>query len=134
MADLVQRVDAIYEGRIIYTPSSFLDIIPDRYKKKPISLYDPRKASLLNQYRLIVPRNRHILEMMQFITLLVLYLAFMAERDPTRLSMLEICFTVFAFGWVLDQFATILEHGWYVSAPVNINSRHHFSRTRCHFS
>jgi len=107
-----QSVDAIYEGRIIYTPSSFLDIIPDRYKQKPISLYDPRGESLLNQYRLIVPRTRNILEITQFVILLTLYLAFMAERDASRFSVLEICFAIYAFGWVLDQFATILEHGW----------------------
>ncbi|KAH8893769.1 hypothetical protein GQ53DRAFT_840109 [Thozetella sp. PMI_491] len=107
-------VDAIYDGRVIYTPSSFIDIIPDRYKQKPISLYDPREASLLNQYRLIVPRTRNYLEIFQFVILLLLYLAFMAERDAKQLSILEICFTVFAFGWALDQFATILEHGWNV--------------------
>lgn len=105
-------IDAIYEGRVIYTPSSFMDIIPDRYKQKPISLYDPRAASLLNQYRLIVPRTRNLLEIMQFCILLFLYLLFMAEREPSKLSILEIAFSVYAFGWVLDQFATMLEHGW----------------------
>ncbi|CCC06219.1 hypothetical protein SMACR_00436 [Sordaria macrospora] len=107
-------VDAIYEGRVIYSPSSFLDLIPDRYKQKPISLYDPRDAPLLNQYRLIVPRTRNILEIIQFIILLALYLAFMSEREAGRVTTLEVCFTVYAFGWVLDQFATILEHGWHV--------------------
>ncbi|KAH8676003.1 hypothetical protein BX600DRAFT_377565 [Xylariales sp. PMI_506] len=107
-------IDAIYTGHIIYTPSTFLDLIPDRYKQKPISLYEPREAPLLNQYRLIVPRTRNILEVIQFITLLCLYLAFMAERDPSYLSPLEAAFSIYAFGWVLDQFATILEHGWNV--------------------
>lgn len=105
-------IDAVYEGLIIYTPSSFMDIIPDRYKQKPISLYNPREASLLNQYRLIVPRTRNILEIIQFCTLLLLYISFMSERDPTRVSILEIAFAVYAFGWVLDQVATMLEHGW----------------------
>lgn len=105
-------IDAVYEGLIIYTPSSFMDIIPDRYKQKPISLYNPREASLLNQYRLIVPRTRNILEIIQFCTLLVLYISFMSERDPTRVSILEAAFAVYAFGWVLDQVATMLEHGW----------------------
>lgn len=105
-------IDAIYEGRVIYTPSSFINIIPDRYKQKPISLYDPRASSLLNQYRLIVPRTRNILEIMQFIILLILYVLFMAERDPTTFSIFEVIFSVYSFGWVLDNFATILEHGW----------------------
>lgn len=89
-----------------------MDLIPDRYKQKPIALYEPREAPLLNQYRLIVPRTRNILEIVQFITLLGLYLAFMAERDAAYLSPLELAFSTYAFGWVLDQFATILEHGW----------------------
>lgn len=116
-------MDAIYEGRVIYSPSSFLDLIPDRYKQQPISLYDPRDAPLLNQYRLIVPRTRNILEIIQFVILLALYLAFMSERDAGTVTILEMCFTVYAFGWVLDQFATILEHGWYVKPLLYCPSR-----------
>ncbi|KAF3223230.1 hypothetical protein TWF192_010487 [Orbilia oligospora] len=41
-------VNAIYIGRIVYTPTTFVDIIPDNYKYRPISLYDPRKAPFLN--------------------------------------------------------------------------------------
>ncbi|KAI1128892.1 nonselective cation channel [Nemania abortiva] len=107
-------VDAIYIGQIVYTPSTFLDLIPDRYKRKPISLYQPHKEPLLNQYRLIVPRTRNALEITQFVILLVLYLLSMVERNPNHFSVFEIAFAVYAFGWALDQFATILEHGWSV--------------------
>ncbi|KAI1083176.1 nonselective cation channel [Whalleya microplaca] len=86
-------IDAIYIGKVIYTPSTFLNTIPDRYKMRPISLYEPQKEPLLNQYRLIVPRTRNMLEIGHI---------------------LEMAFSVYAFGWVLDQFATILEHGWNV--------------------
>ncbi|KAK4127090.1 hypothetical protein N657DRAFT_567097 [Parathielavia appendiculata] len=109
-------VDAIYEGRVVYTPSSFMDLIPDRYKQRPISLYNPREGPLLNHYRLVVPRTRKYLEIMHFVVLLGLYLAFMSERDATMISDLELCFTVYACGWVLDQFATLLAHGWDVYA------------------
>ncbi|KAK2591248.1 hypothetical protein QQS21_011056 [Conoideocrella luteorostrata] len=105
-------VSAIYEGRIIYTPSTFWDIIPDHYKLKPISLYDPRESPLLNQYRLIVPRNRNILEQVQFAFLLTLYIGVMLVREEGKLTVLEAAFAVYAFGWGLDQFATILAHGW----------------------
>lgn len=64
-------VDAIYTGRVVYTPISFIGILPDHYKHKPISIYDPRKHDLLNQYRLAVPRIRNIHEVAQFLTLLV---------------------------------------------------------------
>ncbi|KAI1407824.1 nonselective cation channel [Hypoxylon sp. FL1857] len=103
-------VNAIYIGQVIYTPSTF-----GEYKiGRPISLYEPREAPLLNQYRLIVPRTRNVLEIIQFIILLTVYLLFMLERKPEYLSSLEIAFAVYAFGWVLDQFATILAHGWNV--------------------
>lgn len=108
-------VNAIYEGRIVYTPSTFWDIIPDHYKLKPISIYDPRDSPLLNQYRLIVPRTRNILESIQFAILLLLYVGVMVQRKKDTFTFLEGAFAVFAFGWGLDQFATILAHGWYVS-------------------
>ncbi|KAJ9647299.1 hypothetical protein H2201_003898 [Coniosporium apollinis] len=107
-------VEAVYRGRIVYTPTSFIDILPDHYKHKPISLYDPRKAPLLNQYRLIVPRTRNIIEICQFAVLLVLYVLAMTCRDHTTFNRYELCFCVYAAGWVLDEFASILEHGWQV--------------------
>lgn len=109
-------VDAIYKGRIVYTPTSFIDIIPDRYKHKPVSLYDPKKSPLLNQYRLVVPRTRNLIEVWQFIILLVLYVTVMVRRDTLRqdFQITELIFCIYAFGWVLDQFASILEHGWQV--------------------
>lgn len=108
----MKRVDAIYIGQIVYTPSTFLNLIPDRYKRKPISLYQPHKEPLLNQYRLIVPRTRNTLEIIQFVVLLLLYLLSMLERNPNHLGAFELAFAIYAFGWALDQFATILEHGW----------------------
>ena len=99
-------VNAIFEGRVIYTPTSFIDILPDHYKQKPISLYNPRKAPLFNQYRLIVPRTRNILEVYQFIILLVLFLLVMSNRDASTFGMVELCFIIYTLGWVLDQFVS----------------------------
>ncbi|PHH63475.1 hypothetical protein CDD82_1890 [Ophiocordyceps australis] len=107
-------VTAVYEGRIIYTPSTIWDVIPDHYKLRPISLYDPRESPLLNQYRLIVPRTRNILEAIQFAILLCLYVCVMLMRSSARLVVVEVVFDIYAFGWGLDQFATILAHGWNV--------------------
>ena len=106
--------DAIYRGRVVYTPSSFMDILPDPYKRKPISLYDPKKAPLLNQYRLIVPRTRNVLEIMQFVILLVLYMLVMQNRHPSHFTIYEVVFCIYTCGWVLDQLASMLEHGWQV--------------------
>ena len=111
-------VDAIYTGRLIYTPYSFVDILPDHYKHKPISLYNPAKAPLLNQYRLIVPRISNILDICQFLVLLILYILVMNDERPKEgrpdLTVSEVFFTVYAMGWSLHEFATILEHGWQV--------------------
>ena len=107
-------IDAVYRGRIVYTPTTFIDIIPDHYKQKPISLYDPRKAPLLNQYRLMVPRTRNMIEVVQFIVLLVLYSWCMTVRQDHILTTAELIFMLYGAGWVLDELASCLEHGWEV--------------------
>ncbi|KAH6608116.1 hypothetical protein Trco_004429 [Trichoderma cornu-damae] len=110
-------VDAVYEGRVVYTPISFVDILPDHYKHHPVSLYDPRKAPLLNHYRLIVPKWRNLLESAQFAALLALYVLTMVNRsNPASLGRCEALFAVYATGWILDEFAAIIEHGWAVHA------------------
>jgi hypothetical protein len=107
-------VDAIYRGQVVYTPLSFIDILPDHYKHSPISLYDPRKAPLLNHYRLIVPRLRGMIEVSQFAVLLVLYVLAMVRRDELKITVYEIIFCTYTTGWVLEEFAAIIEHGWKV--------------------
>lgn len=107
-------IDAVYRGRIVYTPTTYMDIIPDHYKHKPISLYDPRKAPLLNQYRLIVPRTRNMIEIVQFIILLALYCYCMMNRQDSSFTAPEFWFMLYAAGWVLDECASTLEHGWQV--------------------
>lgn len=101
-------------GRIVYTPTSFMDILPDHYKHKPISIYNPRKAPLLNTYRLMVPRIRNMIEVAHFVILLALYLTLMINKHPTRIGVEEIVFMVFTWGWILDQLASMVEHGWSV--------------------
>ncbi|MCJ1287556.1 hypothetical protein MMC26_006908 [Xylographa opegraphella] len=113
-AACLKVMDAIYEGRVVYTPSSFIDILPDHYKHKPIALYDPREAPLLNQYRLVVPRTRNIIEVCQFIVLLVLYFLVMETQVAESFGMLEGVFCIYTLGWALDQIASMLEHGWQV--------------------
>ncbi|KFY49579.1 hypothetical protein V495_00561 [Pseudogymnoascus sp. VKM F-4514 (FW-929)] len=107
-------VDAVYRGQVVYTPLSFVDILPDHYKHNPISLDDPRKAPLLNQYRLIVPRFRGIIEVCQFAVLLVLYVLAMIRREGLKITSYEIVFCAYATGWILEEFAAIIEHGWKV--------------------
>ena len=105
-------MEAIYVGRVVYTPSSFIDIIPDHYKYKPITLYHPKKAPRLNQYRLMVPRTRNVLDICQFLTLMILYILTMEHRQSDKFTTYELLFCIYATGWSLDEFASILEHGW----------------------
>ena len=107
-------VNAVYSGKVIYTPLSFFDILPDHYKHKPPSLYNPRKAPVLNHYRLIVPRTRTIIEIFQFAILLGLFTLLMVNLNGKGSVFYEIIFDIYAIGWILEEFAALLEHGWTV--------------------
>ncbi|KAL4735883.1 hypothetical protein BDV11DRAFT_24237 [Aspergillus similis] len=107
-------IDAVYCGSITYTPLYSVDILPDHYKHRPVSLYNPRKAPRLNHYRLIVPRLRSMIEVCQFIALLVLYVLAMVYREGLELTMAEMIFCAYTSGWILEEFAAIIEHGWHV--------------------
>ncbi|KAG7286903.1 hypothetical protein NEMBOFW57_006403 [Staphylotrichum longicolle] len=113
-------VDAVYKGIVVYTPLSFVDFLPDHYKYHPVSLYEPRRAAILNHHRLIVPQLRNLIELMHFALLLVLYMLTVAHygfgSDMAGVRIYETVFNIFAAGWVLEQFAAVVEHGWEVHA------------------
>ncbi|KAL2206840.1 hypothetical protein CC79DRAFT_1343109 [Sarocladium strictum] len=109
-------VNAVYCGHVTYSPLSFIDIIPDHYKHHSVGLYDPRKAPVLNQYRLIVPRIRNTLELIQFFVLVLLYVLVMIHRDHPNRRWFELLFWTYSAGWILDEVAAIIEHGWEVHA------------------
>ncbi|KAK6856534.1 nonselective cation channel [Apiospora arundinis] len=107
-------IDAVYEGRVVYTPISFVDILPDHYESCPISLYDPRQAPFLDQTRLTVPRVRNIIELSQFLVLVCLYILTMMHRSSHRATAFEYLFCIYATGWCVDEFAAMIDHGWAV--------------------
>ncbi|KAL1842107.1 hypothetical protein VTJ49DRAFT_5986 [Mycothermus thermophilus] len=113
-------VDAVYKGVVVYTPLSFVDFLPDHYKHHPVSLYEPRHAPILNHHRLIVPQLRNAIGLLHFAILLILYMLTVAHygfgADMAGLRAYETIFNIFAAGWVLEQFADIVEHGWEVHA------------------
>lgn len=56
-----QRViTAIWEGKVIYSASPFLDILPDRFKVQKIGLYKIKNAPILDHYRMRVRERRSI--------------------------------------------------------------------------
>ncbi|KAK7972613.1 hypothetical protein PG988_006747, partial [Apiospora saccharicola] len=107
-------IDAVYEGRVVYTPISFVDILPDHYESCPISLYDPRQAPFLDQTRLTVPRVRNFIELSQFLVLVCLYILTMMHRSSSRATVFEYLFCIYASGWCVDEFASMIDHGWAV--------------------
>ncbi|KAK4446046.1 hypothetical protein QBC34DRAFT_357336 [Podospora aff. communis PSN243] len=114
-------VDAVHRGQVVYTPLSLVDILPDHYKHHPVSLYEPRRAAILNHRRLIVPQLRNLIELVHFAILLALYVLTMtycnrSEGGTRSMGIYEITFSIFTGGWVLEQFAAIIEHGWEVHA------------------
>ncbi|KAM0542989.1 hypothetical protein ACHAPJ_012546 [Fusarium lateritium] len=107
-------IDAIYHGQIVYTPLSFVDILPNHYEYRPVSLYEPRKAPLLNHHRLAVPRTRYVIELVHYVVLTLLYICTMQNREVESLSGYEAVFILYSAGWVLHEFAAIIEHGWMI--------------------
>lgn len=104
-------VEAVHRGQIVYTPLSFLDILPDHYKHRPIQLYNPRESRLLNHRRLIVPRIRAMIELVQFMVLVGLYIVTMMNQHRPD-NAWESIFVMYTAGWVLQEFAVVTEHGW----------------------
>ena len=91
-------VDAVYRGQIIYIPLLFVDILPDHYKHSQVSLYNSRRAPLLNQYRSIVPRIRSIIKVCQFAVLLVLQAPTITYRIGSRMTIFEMIFCIYTAG------------------------------------
>ena len=48
-------IDAIWNGKCVYTAESSHSLLSDTYKRAPIHYYDPRKAPLLDHYRSAPP-------------------------------------------------------------------------------
>ncbi|KAF4456892.1 hypothetical protein F53441_1103 [Fusarium austroafricanum] len=107
-------IDAVYRGQIVYTPLSFVDILPNHFEYRPVSLYEPRKAPLLDHHRLVVPRTRYFIELIHYIVLTLLYVYTMQCRDADSLGVTEAIFILYSAGWVLHELAAIIEHGWMI--------------------
>jgi hypothetical protein len=119
-----QRViNAIYDGRITYTSSSFIDFLGDRYKTREVSLYEVHKAPVLDHYRLRVPKYRAVIEFCTFLVLFLSFLLVIVDRHSrydgtpvSKLSWMEIWFFFYSLGYTLDKITSIAEHGWSVYA------------------
>lgn len=110
---LCQRcIDGIWHGKVVLSPIQAAHaILNDSYKKRPLSIYDPNKAPLLNHLRLRVPSIRSKLEFMTFVVILVLYVAALAQKGSPTWTVQETLFSIYLFGFAVDELAQLQEHG-----------------------
>ncbi|OCF32424.1 hypothetical protein I316_05850 [Kwoniella heveanensis BCC8398] len=114
-------IEGIWTGRIIYSALNAHALIADNYKKKPIQMYNPHKAPLLDHYRLKVPRVRSMLEYINFLVLFTLYVIAIEGLETNRLNGREMCFIIYALAFSLDKLAAIREHGLKVFSSSLVN-------------
>lgn len=91
------------------------------YKQRPIQIYNPHKAPILDHYRLKVPRIRAILEYVNFVILFVLYILTIEHIDTNYMNGYELAFIVYALAFSLDKAAAMREHGLKVFASSLVN-------------
>ncbi|KAG8965658.1 hypothetical protein FRC03_000293 [Tulasnella sp. 419] len=105
---LVQDVvNDIWSGNVQFlSPSTSRSLVADNYKRRHIATYyDPKTAPFLDHYRLRVPKYRAVIEMFNFSILLFLFVLCLANKDFSYAGPTEIVFGIFAFGFVLHEFA-----------------------------
>ncbi|TKY90318.1 hypothetical protein EX895_000316 [Sporisorium graminicola] len=110
---LCQRcIDGIWHGKVVLAPlQASHAILNDSYKKRPLSIYDPTKAPLLNHLRLRVPSIRSKLEFITFVIILILYVAALAQKGSPTWTVQETLFSIWLFGFAVDELAQLQEHG-----------------------
>ncbi|CDU22040.1 related to YVC1-vacuolar cation channel [Sporisorium scitamineum] len=110
---LCQRcIDGIWYGKVVLAPlQASHAILNDSYKKRPLSIYDPTKAPLLNHLRLRVPSIRSKLEFITFVVILILYVTALAQKGSPTWTVQETLFSIWLFGFAVDELAQLQEHG-----------------------
>ncbi|ORY85328.1 Saccharopine dehydrogenase-domain-containing protein [Leucosporidium creatinivorum] len=119
-----QRViTAIWEGKIVYSSSSFINILPDRWKIQQINIYSVKDAPILDHYRLRVPKYRSMIDTGSFLVLFISFIAVIVDHHKRAdnlpvdaLSLHEKWFFFYGLGYSLDKLASVTEHGWSVYA------------------
>jgi hypothetical protein len=130
-------IEGVWSGRVVYQAASNSHaIISDNYKRKPISIYNPHLAPVLDHYRLRVPRIRAMLEYGNFVILFILFVIALEVSERDRINLGEWGFIIYAsgessfrylpllavgrarnlsaiifLGFTLDKFAAMQEHG-----------------------
>lgn len=78
---LVQTlVNDIYRGRVVFSMTSNHSVLVDNYKPRATDIYNVHNAPFLDHYRLRVPRYNAILEFLNFVMLLTLFLLALSSK------------------------------------------------------
>ncbi|KAF9482552.1 hypothetical protein BDN70DRAFT_874905 [Pholiota conissans] len=104
-------ITAIWSGKCVYSAESSHSILSDTYKRAPVHFYDPHKAPLLDHYRLKVPAIRAVLDYLNFIILFILFVVALEFKRDDTLNASELLFMIYGFGFTLEKFAAMQEHG-----------------------
>ncbi|KAG9050438.1 hypothetical protein FS837_005511 [Tulasnella sp. UAMH 9824] len=104
-------IDCIWSGKVVYQAENEHSFLSDTYKRKSLHFYDPRKAPLLDHYRLKVPAVRAVLEYVEFLVLFILFVIALEGNQVHRINWSEGIFMLYALGFTLDKVAAMQEHG-----------------------
>ncbi|KIO34124.1 hypothetical protein M407DRAFT_13568 [Tulasnella calospora MUT 4182] len=104
-------IDCIWSGKVVYQAESDHSFLSDTYKRKTIHFYDPRRAPLLDHYRLKVPAVRAVLEYAEFLVLFILFVIALEGNEVNKVNWSEGIFMIYALGFTLDKVAAMQEHG-----------------------
>lgn len=110
----------------MFSATSSHSLLADDYKSRPIATYhDPKGSPFLDHYRLRVPKYRSIIELLNFIILLFLFVlcissecsqpwisgpsradfSSISDKNFAQFEWSEIAFCVYTLGFILDEFA-----------------------------
>ncbi|EFX03334.1 integral membrane channel protein [Grosmannia clavigera kw1407] len=83
----------------------------DLPRRRTVTLYNPRNASLFKLSRLRVPRYRQFLSTCSLAVLIALFLAVLVQRS-SRITTLELIFWFWSAGFMLDELVGFTEQGF----------------------
>jgi hypothetical protein len=93
------------------SPDKLPNLYQQTLKRRTVTLYDPRDASLFKLSRLRVPRYRQFFSTCSLAILLVLFIAVLSERS-TSITTLEVIFWFWSAGFMLDEVVGFNEQGF----------------------
>lgn len=97
---------AIYDGAITYLPLAQANaLLSEDYKQIGAEIYNPRQRPILDHYQLRVPKVRAVLETLNFLIMLLLFVAFHTSHPHMEITKWEVAFNIWTASFALDEYA-----------------------------